>query len=257
MLGACSPSGGTDRPTAEDTGSASLLVQQTGDGESTTSTSASTTAPSTTTAATGTTTSGAPSTSTNTLPGGTAPTAALAEAGYLRGERVALDALREAAATGSFADSPGDSGEGAALPAGAPATDLCDYLFGTATEVAALTRLAGTIHLAAPSGPRLTADDTSDSDDGTLPGLLIVCVYADDDGAQLVLQVSDGPPIDPDLPGQPIIVTGGSSPASGPATGTELEAVISYNPDRTAPRIDSRTARDWLTAALGRVTTGG
>lgn len=219
-------------------------MEPTGDPEPTTGrTSTSTAGPATTSSSPSTTTT-SPSTTTSALPGGTGPTVALAEAGYLRGGRIVLDALREAA---TAQDDDTDT-------AGQPATDLCHYLFGTAEEVAALTRLSGAIHLAPPSGPHLTTDTYQQAGEA-VNALIIACVYADDSGAQVVLQVSEGPPVDADLPGQPIIVTGDSAPED--TTGSEVQAVISYRPDRTGPRIDRSTARDWLTAALGRVTAGG
>lgn len=256
-FGACSTTSGadTDQHTTGE-GSASSAVQQTGGSDPTTgtqtagatSTGPTTTGPATTTRPSATTSS--TTTTTKAMPGGTSRTDALAQVGYLRDGRIALDALREAAEAGAFTENDPTDGsptgpdltDDVSAAAGQPATDLCDYLFGTAAEVAALTRLTGAIHLAPLSGPHLTAD----ADDDAAPrGMVVACVYASDKAAQVVLQVGTGAPVDTDLPGQPVIVDG-----------DEVQAVLSYAPDYAGIRIDRRVARDWLTAALGRATAG-
>ncbi len=75
---------------------------------------------------------------------------------------------------------------------------------------------------------------------------VIACVYRADGAPVLALQVGDGPPVDPDLPGQPTIVD-----ADG------LHAVLSYSPDHIGATIDRATARAWLTAVIGRVEPAG
>lgn len=241
LLAACSPAGSGNQTTQGSNSAAVGLAPQDSGTPSSTATVAVTTSSRTTTAASDTPgTSSTPTTTANPLPGGTTPAADLAA--YLDGGRISLPAVRAAAETGAFEHD--DAAEGVATEADQVAADLCAYLFGTAEEVSEITRLPGAIHLGPLSGPHLT-----DSDDDAEQALVIACVYADDAGPQVVLQVGDGPPVDPDLPGRPIIVTGDAGSAAG-----EVQAVLSYAPDHTAPGIDARLARDWLTAVLGRVT---
>jgi hypothetical protein len=86
--------------------------------------------------------------------------------------------------------------------------------------------------------PGSTAARSSGSRDATV----IACVYQTDGQPVLALQVGDGPPVDPGLPGSPIIVNSGG-----------LHAVLSYRPDHIGPTINRATARTWLTETLARV----
>lgn len=112
------------------------------------------------------------------------------------------------------------------------ADPLCAYLFGTPAEVAALALLSGEVALDPISGAKITED-----------AVLIACVYSSDGAAALVLQVSSGAPIDPDLPGHPLIVTA-----------DQVQAVLSYAPGRAGAGIAAVTARRWLAEAAARVT---
>lgn len=178
------------------------------------------------------------------LPGGAGDRAALAAAGDLGDDgRIALYGRDTSEAEGST--ETGDS------------ADLCAFLFGTPAEIAEIARLADDLALdpisgrhdavaEADSADGAATDPAGDADsDGPDPAAgatVIACVYQAGDTPMLALQVGDGPPIDPDLPGRPIIVD-----ADG------LHAVLSYSPDHIGPVIDPAKARNWLTEALGRV----
>lgn len=179
------------------------------------------------------------------LPGGSGDRAALAAAGELTGDgRIQLRRPTD------VADAPGSG------------TDLCGFLFGSPGEIADITELTGDLTLDPISGRHFTsvagaqtgdapasATVTAGPDDTDAePAVVIACVYRSAGAPVLALQVGDGPPIDPDLPGHPIIVDSGG-----------LHAALSYSPDHAGPGIDPDTARAWLTAAIARVapaTTG-
>lgn len=172
------------------------------------------------------------------LPGGSRGADALAAAGDLTGDgRVELRRP-------SGAGEPTDTG-----------ADLCDFLFGSPADIADITRLTGDLTLDPISGRHRSGADpvsaaTTGTDDMGEPDAaqtaVIACVYRAGGAPVLALQVGDGPPVDPDLPGQPTIVD-----ADG------LHAVLSYSPDHIGATIDPATARAWLTAVIGRVALAG
>lgn len=196
------------------------------------------------------------------LPGGTGDIAALVAAGDLVG-----DGLIDLRGQGI----PKDGG----LANPAATANLCGYLFGAPGQVAETARLTGDITLDPISGrhasgsavgstsalttePGTGTGTTASTGTGTAEAtdtrtmatpasaaapVLIACVYRSDGAPVLVLQIGNGPPIDPDLPGKPIIVDG---------TGG-LQAVLSYSPQHQGATIAPATARDWLSAAIGRV----
>lgn len=182
-------------------------------------------------------------------PGGTGNIAALVASGDL--------------ASGGKIDlyGQGTTADGEA-PDPAATANLCHYLFGSTNEVAEAARLSGRITLDPISG-RHPADGASDvgADAGTAAGatptsavsdssstvdaaapILIACVYRSDGAPVLALQVGDGPPVDPNLPGSPIIVDGDG-----------LHAVLSYSPDHHGTTIAPAKAREWLAAVIDRV----
>lgn len=168
------------------------------------------------------------------MPGGSGDTAALATAGDLTADGlVALHVDSRGAGTVGTAQT--DSGA------------LCQYLFGTPLEIAEITRLPADLSLDPISGRHTAADSGTESDPAAdaqpTEAAVIACVYSTGLGRVLVLQVGDGPPIDPDLPGKPIIVDSGT-----------LQAVVSYSPEHVGPTVEAATARAWLTATLGRVS---
>lgn len=118
------------------------------------------------------------------------------------------------------------------ISAAGGAPQLCSYLFGTPVQVADVALLPGEVTLDRISSTKVTDD-----------AALVACVYSSDAAPMLALQVGVGPPIDADLPGEPIIVTSG-----------RVQAVLSYAPGRTGTRIAAATARLWLTEVTGRVT---
>ncbi len=129
------------------------------------------------------------------------------------------------------------------------ADDLCAFLFGAPDEIGEITRLSSDLTLDPISGRHPAAGTEVDTPGSTAAGpsgthdaTVIACVYQADDQPVLALQVGDGPPVDPGLPGRPIIVNAGG-----------LHAVLSYRPDHIGPTIDRATARAWLTEALARV----
>lgn len=158
------------------------------------------------------------------LPGGTAGTTALESAGLLTdGGRLSLGGIAS-------------SGTERIAGSQALTSALCSFVFGAPADVATIARLPGDLVLAASSGARR---------DTGLPGsITLTCVFQSGGTPLLVLQVGDGPPVDPDLPGRPIIVGIGG-----------IQAVLSYSPANARPMIDSRLARDWLSAAINRVAT--
>lgn len=165
------------------------------------------------------------------LPGGSGDTAALAAAGE----------LTEA----GLVDLHGGPGPSKGEPA-----DLCGFLFGTPEQVATVTRLPDDLALDAISGRHRTdgptAAGSSESTGAAEPATVIACVYASRGTPVLALQVGDGPPVDSNLPGHPIIVDSDG-----------LHAVLSYSPDHIGPGIEPATARAWLTATIARVAPAG
>jgi hypothetical protein len=192
--------------------------------------------------------SGTPTTTTSSptalLPGGGGDVGALAAAGDFTDDgRIDLHGTTD---SGASAHSP-DSAE------------LCAFLFGTPGEIAEITRLPSDLALDPISGRHAeetsgsSTDGSTGSTDGSVSSAdgpdartadttVIACVYQSGGAPIVALQVGDGPPVDPDLPGRPIIVDSG-----------ELHAVLSYSPDHIGPTIDVARARDWLTHALARV----
>lgn len=204
------------------------------------------------------------------LPGGTGNIAALAAAGDLASDGL-IDLYGQGVPEG------GESADPAAT------ANLCGYLFGTPDEIVKIARLTGDItldpisgrHPAGPtgettSGPTTgpttgsttgpTAQPTANADSSGATGatsvtasadaaepILIACVYRSDGAPVLVLQIGDGPPIDPDLPGSPIIVDGSDG----------LHAVLSYSPHHQGAAIAPTVARDWLSFVIGRVAPIG
>lgn len=108
---------------------------------------------------------------------------------------------------------------------------FCDYLFGTPRQVKRLTLLPGAV--------------TLDSFSGFLyhpTGSTFECAYDVDDEPMLELLVTDGPALDPDSPGRPIIVSHAG-----------LQASLSYRPDYDGSRLAEHLAKAWLTQAVSLV----
>lgn len=132
-------------------------------------------------------------------------------------------------------------------------SDICEFLFGEPEDISRVTRLKGQASLdpmsafwaeaSDPAAPAAESSTESESAPDTAASTTLACVYALDGVPVLVLQVGDGPPVDPDLPGDPTIVS-----ARG------LQAVLSYSPDHVGPRINAAQGRLWLNSALARLT---